>query len=329
MATATLPRPRTKTKTRCQPRRSAKSIFPTIGNLIDDAEKLRVEIVRREKAINAEEKYLTADKWRYGQILVAIKDQCKRKGDWKKALDVIGDTYQRADENIKIGLLFPSAEEAGKCPVRQAIKLICNGGKGSEDDADADVDAESVQSDVDVPTRGITARAMAGGDYRQENDDYYTPLEAITSFLDVEKFEGLTWEPAEGDKRIVQALKQIGCKVIGSDLATGTDFLQTKRKVDNVVTNPPWSKKDEFIRHAKECSRKKVAMLLPLSALSGVGRRPLFEDADFPLRIVYVFERRLKYDGPDVQSNRNSLITAGWFVWERGHQGRPIVEWIG
>ena len=85
---------------------------------------------------------------------------------------------------------------------------------------------------------------MAGGEYRQENDGYYTPLEAITSFLDLEQFQGLTWEPAEGDKRIVQALKQIGCKVIGSDLATGTDFLQTKRKVDNVVTNPPWSKKE-------------------------------------------------------------------------------------
>ena len=215
--------------------------------------------------------------------------------------------------------------------MRQAIQLICNGGKGNEDDAEEATRANAkAYSPTGVATRGITARAMAGGEYRQENDDYYTPLEAITSFLNVEKFEGLTWEPAEGDRRIVQALKQIGCKVIGSDLATGTDFLQTKRKVDNVVTNPPWSKKDEFIRHAKESvARKKVAMLLPLSALSGVGRRPLFEDAEFPLRIVYVFEHRLTYDGPDAQSNRTSLITAGWFVWERGYQGRPIVEWIG
>ena len=178
----------------------------------------------------AEEKYLTADKWRYGSILVAIKDQCKHKGDWKKALTAIGETYQRADENIKIAAFFASAEEAGKCPVRQAIHLICNGGKGNEDDA------ENVQCEATgVPARGTMARAMAGGDYRRENDDYYTPLDAITSFLDVEEFEGLTWEPAEGDRRIVQALKQIGCKVIGSDLATGTDFLQTKRKVDNVV----------------------------------------------------------------------------------------------
>ena len=127
----------------------------------------------------------------------------------------------------------------------------------------------------------------------------------------------------------MQALKQIGCNVIGSDLATGTDFLQTKRKVDNVVTNPPWSRKNEFIHHAQSVARRKVAMLLPLSALSGVGRRPLFEDEEFPLRTVYVYEHRLTYDGPDAQSSRTSIITAGWFVWERGYQGRPIVEWIG
>ena len=127
----------------------------------------------------------------------------------------------------------------------------------------------------------------------------------------------------------MRALQTMGYKVIGSDLVTGTDFLQTKRKVDNVVTNPPWSKKNEFIRHAKLVARQKVAMLLPLSALSGVGRRPLFEDEAFPLRTIYVYEHRLTYDGPDAQLSRTSIITAGWFVWQRGYQGRPNVEWIG
>ena len=57
-------------------------------NLIDEAKQLRAEIGRREKAIMAEEKYLTADKWRYGQILAAIHAEAKKqgKGAWKKAL---------------------------------------------------------------------------------------------------------------------------------------------------------------------------------------------------------------------------------------------------
>ena len=72
--------------------------------LIDEAKKLRAEIVLREKAIMAKKKYLTANKWRYGQVLAAINVETKKqaKGDWKKALTAIGETYQRADENIKI-----------------------------------------------------------------------------------------------------------------------------------------------------------------------------------------------------------------------------------
>ena len=229
----------------------------------------------------------------------------KGKGAWEKALTAIGDNRQRADENIKIASLFTSVEDAGKCPVRRALKPIRKGAKG------------------------ITARAIGYGDNRRENDAYYTPLEAITALLNVEKFEGLTWEPAEGDGRILRALQRIGCEVIGSDIKTGTDFRRTYKEVDNIVTNPPWKIKTAFIRHAKECSRRKVAMSLPLSALAGVARRPLHQDAEFPLRTVYVFVRRLDFggpgDGPDEgvpSKRRSSTIIPGWFVWERGDQGQ-------
>lgn len=186
--------------------------------------------------------------------------------------------------------------------------------------------SQNGDTDADDNRTGITARALAGdGDHRRENDAYYTPPWAIDSLLKVEKFDGLTWEPAEGDKRIVEALQQVGGEVFGTDVATGTDFLTTSRKVDNVVTNPPWDQKTEFIRHAKECARRKVVMLLPLSALSGVARRPLFEDTSFPLRTVYVFERRPNFH-PD--SKGSSTITAGWFVWERDYQGEPVLRWM-
>jgi hypothetical protein len=176
------------------------------------------------------------------------------------------------------------------------------------------------------PRLGITARAIAGdSDHRRENDAYYTPPWAIDSLLAVEKFEGLTWEPAEGDGRIVAALRHAGCEAIGSDAVTGTDFLATIQEVDNIVTNPPWGLKTEFIRHAKECARRKVALLLPLSALSGVARRPLFEDTAFPLRALYVFDRRLQFD-PNSQGS--TTLTTGWFVWERGYIGEPVVRWL-
>jgi phage N-6-adenine-methyltransferase len=186
-----------------------------------------------------------------------------------------------------------------------------------------DIDDEETYAET---TTGITARAIAGdGDQRWKNDAYYTPQSAIDALLAVEEFSGLTWEPAEGDGRIVVAMRAAGCEVTGSDVATGTDFLATARPVDNIVTNPPWGLKTEFIRHAKECVRQKVALLLPLSALSGVARRPLFEDAAFPLRALYVFDRRLNFD-PDTQGS--TTLTTGWFVWERGYRSEPVLRWI-
>ena len=113
------------------------SIFPTVGNtegLIAEAKQLRAVVKQREKRIRQDQKYLTADKWRYGQILIKIKSRCKRKGDWEAALKAIGDTYQRADENIKIAQHFTNADEAGKVPVRRALKLIRKEGDPQEDE---------------------------------------------------------------------------------------------------------------------------------------------------------------------------------------------------
>ena len=123
----------------------------------------------------------------------------------------------------------------------------------------------------------------------------------------------------------MRALRDAGCEVIGSDLATGTDFLATTREVDNVLSNPPWMLKTEFIKHGTQCARRKVALLLPLSALSGVARRPLFEDAACPLRTVYVFDGRINF-APHGEGS--STITGGWFVWERGYRGEPVLRWI-
>ena len=63
----------------------------------------------------------------------------------------------------------------------------------------------------------------------------------------------------------------------------------------------------------------------PGQSARSVARRPLFEDDSFPLRAVYVFERRLNFH-PDGEGG--STITAGWFVWEREHQGEPVLRWI-
>ena len=111
----------------------------SMSGLIDEAKKLRAELRQAEKAKRAAEKYVTAAKWRYGKALAVIHAKAKNegKGAWKKALAEIGEARQRADEYIKIGSYFASAEEAGKYQETRALKLIRKGTKGSDvDDAE-------------------------------------------------------------------------------------------------------------------------------------------------------------------------------------------------
>lgn len=167
---------------------------------------------------------------------------------------------------------------------------------------------------------------VGAGDNRQPLDSYPTPTHAIRSLLRREQFPGLTWEPAEGDGRIVRLMRERGYDVVGSDIQSGVDFLATRRIVSNIVTNPPWgSLALPFITHAKRCARRKIALLLQLSFLHGVERYEMFQDTGFPLKAVYIFSRRLQFDAAVAS---NPMLQHAWFVWDKAHVGEPLIRWI-
>ena len=130
---------------------------------------------------------------------------------------------------------------------------------------------------------------------------------------------------AEGDGRIVRALRQAGCKAIGSDVATGTEFLATSKEVDNVVTNPPWGLKTEFIRHAKDCTAARwrcSCHFRRYRAWRG-GRCSRMSPS---LCVASMFSTGgLNFD-PDAQGS--TTLTTGWFVWERGCRVEPVLRWL-
>ena len=175
------------------------------------------------------------------------------------------------------------------------------------------------------------SRSFAGvGDKanRKPNDAYPTPEHCIHSLLAQEAFHGLTLEPACGDGRIVRLLMAAGSEAIGSDLAEGVDFLTQNfgdRKINNIVTNPPFGQATEFIERALQIATEKVALLMPLDKLSGIERQELFCNKDFPLKAVYRFPDSVQFD-PNEKGN--GFMRVGWYVWERGYQGEPVIRWI-
>ena len=113
--------------------------------------------------------------------------------------------------------------------------------------------------------------------------------------------------------------------MVGTDIDKGEDFFAIRRTADNIVTNPPWGQKDEFILHAMQCARRKIALLLPLFALSGINRREkVYSNHSFPLKCLYVVSHRLQFD----PAANGSTIVGGWFVWDKKYHGEPVVRWL-
>lgn len=169
---------------------------------------------------------------------------------------------------------------------------------------------------------------------RPVGDFYRTPPVGTRSLLAVERFEGLTWEPACGDGAISEVLREAGVPVVSTDLydrgygETGIDFLTARPPdgVQNVVTNPPYTHAQEFAEHALAVASHKVALLCRLGWLEGQRRREFFETSH-----LWVFSYRLNVsrNGVDMgDGGRGGMVAFAWYVWEKVHVGPPNLGWL-
>jgi len=168
---------------------------------------------------------------------------------------------------------------------------------------------------------------------REENDFYPTPKETTLALMNREKFEGNIWECASGDGSMSKVLEKFNTTIsteFRSDEEVygekGIDFMTTHKKVDNIITNPPYKYAEEFVKHALICADKKVCMLLKLVFLESISRYDLFKSS--PLKTIYVFCRRQKIYKKGIIGKNAGLIAYAWFVWEKGYTGKPTIEWI-
>ncbi len=179
----------------------------------------------------------------------------------------------------------------------------------------------------------IQDHTLAGGNkvgQRESNDFYRTPEWATYALIQRETFQGTIWEPACGDGAISRLLPD----VISTDLfnrgfgETGVDFLKEHRKVNNIITNPPFKLAQEFAEHGLECASHKVVLLLKLNFLEGVKRYEFFNKT--PLKTVYVFCRRISFDKGNEKGKGAGLLAYAWYVWDKHMPSydKPQIDWI-
>lgn len=164
---------------------------------------------------------------------------------------------------------------------------------------------------------------------RESMDNYPTPDIAVISLKSRENFSGVIWEPACGAGNIAKHFP--GC--IATDIRKntiygeiGVDFLTEFRKVDHIITNPPYRLAQQFVEHALECANGKVAMLCKLAFLEGKSRYTLFQEN--PIKTVYVFSKRLPLTKEGDARKQSSMIPFAWFVWEKGFKWKTTIDWI-
>lgn len=177
-------------------------------------------------------------------------------------------------------------------------------------------------------------QSIVGFSHKREINDFYpTPASTTHALMRREIFVGTVWECASGDGSMSKVIEEYN-DCLSSDIRRGDniygekgiDFLKENRKVDNIITNPPYSYAKEFVEHALECVDKKVAMLMKLVFLEGVTRYDLFTNT--PLKTVYVFCKRQKITIRGKKMKNSSMIAYAWFLWDKSYYGKPTIEWI-
>lgn len=142
-------------------------------------------------------------------------------------------------------------------------------------------------------------------------DDYQTPIEAINPLLSFIPKHWIIWECASGKGNLVKAFQNKKYSVIGTDILQGFDFLTWHPdEIDCIVTNPPYSLKQQFLTRAYEL-KKPFALLLPLTTFETKKRQDLFKK--YGIEII-LFDKRINFETPNKAENSNAWFATAWFT---------------
>lgn len=175
---------------------------------------------------------------------------------------------------------------------------------------------------------------------REYNDYYATDPIAIDSLIQSGgQISHKVWEVACGEGHLAKRLEQYGHEVYATDLVDrgygkgGVDFLQCQDKWNyDILTNPPYKYALQFIEHGLELipDGSKVFMFLKLQFLEGKARRKLFDTGC--LKTLWVSTSRILCAKnamfEEMKAGGGSAVAYGWFEFQKGYKGDPVIKWI-
>jgi hypothetical protein len=164
-------------------------------------------------------------------------------------------------------------------------------------------------------------------------DFYPTPRWATFALIENERFRGDIWECACGDGAMSAVLVETGNRVISSDLydrgygETGHDYLATRRRAPNIITNPPYNSAEGFVAKGLQAAGGKFALLLRLAFLEGANRANTIFHRHPPSR-VWVFSERITFYPKGAVVTGSGTTAYAWFVWDKDYAGPTELAWF-
>jgi hypothetical protein len=177
----------------------------------------------------------------------------------------------------------------------------------------------------------------------REKDDYYaTSPDAIDALLKNVTIPRTTriWECACGEGHLSKRLTELGFDVYSSDKVNRgygevKDFFDCREKLDAntlILTNPPYKCAMEFVLHALDLLAENAFCLMFLKLLFLEGQKRYSELFRIhPPQSVLVFSGRMKCvknGNFDWIRNNSSAMAYCWYIWQKGFQGTPVIQWI-
>ena len=154
-------------------------------------------------------------------------------------------------------------------------------------------------------------KAMIDYMQKEKNDELYTPEYAILPLLKYLPKNKIIWECTDfGKSNITKVLKENGYKVISTH-KKDFDFLMDDPdfEFDMIITNPPYSLKDDFLKKCYEHD-KPFCLLLPITTLEGIERGKMFRENDIQLLVL---DRRCNFIYDNCK--KSNWFNTSWFCW--------------
>lgn len=142
-------------------------------------------------------------------------------------------------------------------------------------------------------------------------DDIYTPEYAVIPILKYLPKDITIWECCDyGESKITKVLRDNGYKVITSGKEENFFKYEPNEQYDLIITNPPYSLKDDFLERCYKLN-KPFMLLLPLTSLEGIRRGKMFREHGIEL---IVFDKRIDFlKGMGLKNNNGNWFNTSWF----------------